>query len=72
MSILYAGTKGFLDKYPIEVIAKYETGLYQFLEERYPQIFSDLAEKKEFTEEIDDLMQKALTEYDEEFANVIK
>jgi len=72
VSILYAGTKGFLDKYSIEVIAKYETGLYQFLEERYPQIFSDLAEKKEFTEEIDELMQKALTEYDEEFADIIK
>lgn len=72
VSILYAGTKGFLDKYPIEVIAKYETGLYRFLEERYPQIFSDLAEKEEFTEEIDELMQKALTEYDEEFANIIK
>ncbi len=72
VSILYAGTKGFLDKYPIDMITKYETGLYQFLEERYPQIFSDLAEKKEFTEEIDELMQKALTEYDEEFANIIK
>ena len=72
VSILYAGTKGFLDKYPIEVITKYETGLYRFLEERYPQIFSDLVEKKEITEEIDGLMQKALTEYDGEFADTIK
>ncbi len=72
VSILYAGTKGFLDKYPIEVLTKYETGLYRFLEERYPQIFSDLVEKKEITEEIDGLMQKALTEYDGEFADTIK
>jgi len=72
VSILYAGTNGFLDKYPIEVLAQYEVGLYQFLEERYPQIFSDLAEKKEITEEIDGLMQKALTEYDVEFADTLK
>ena len=72
VSILYAGTKGFLDKYPIEVLTKYEIGLYRFLEERYPQIFSDLVEKKEITEEIDGLMQKALTEYDGEFADTIK
>jgi len=47
VSILYAGTKGFLDNYPLDVLAKYEAGLYTFLEERYPQIFTELAEKGE-------------------------
>ncbi len=30
VTILFAGTRGFLDKYPVEVLAKYEAGLYKF------------------------------------------
>jgi F-type H+-transporting ATPase subunit alpha len=70
--ILFAGTKGFLDKYPTDVVAKYEAGLHQFIEERYPQIFKDLAEKNEITDELNEQMTKALNEYDEEFKDTIK
>jgi len=70
--ILYAGTNGYLDKYPIDVIAKYEAGLYPFIEERYPQIFSEIAEKKEISEELNKTITEALTAYDEEFKDTIK
>ncbi len=72
VSILYAGTKGFLDKYPIEVLGKYEAGLYPFIESKYPQIFSELAEKKEISDDLDKTMAKALSDYDEEFKDTIK
>ena len=72
VSILYAGTRGFLDKYPVDVLAKYEAGLYPFIEERYPQIYKDLVEKQEINDELDNLMKKALSEYDEEFKDTIK
>ena len=72
VSILYAGTKGFLDNYPLEVLAKYEAGLYLFIEDRYPQIFTDLQEKQEITDDLDKLMNKALSEYAEEFKDTIK
>jgi F-type H+-transporting ATPase subunit alpha len=71
VSILFAGTKGFLDKYPVDVLAKYEAGLYPFLEDRYPQIFEGLKEKQEFTEELDKLMTEALEAYDAEFKDTI-
>ena len=70
--ILYAGTNGYLDKYPVDVIAKYEAGLYPFIEERYPQIFSEIAEKKEIPEELNRTITEALTAYDEEFKDTIK
>ena len=70
--ILFAGTKGFLDKYPVDVVAKYEAGLHQFIEERYPQVLKDLAEKNEITDELSEQMTKALNEYDEEFKDTIK
>ena len=70
--ILYAGTRGFLDKYPIDVLSKYEAGLYPFIESKYPQIFAELAEKKVISDDLDKTMAKALSGYDEEFKDTIK
>ena len=72
VTILYAGTKGFLDKYPVNVLEKYEAGLYAFIEDRYPQIFTEISEKKEISEELDKVMLEALNAYDEEFKDTIK
>jgi F-type H+-transporting ATPase subunit alpha len=70
--ILYAGTKGYLDEFPVTAVEKYEAGLYTFIEERYAQIFTDLAEKLEITDEIDAALKEALTAYNEEFKDTIK
>jgi F-type H+-transporting ATPase subunit alpha len=69
--IIFAGTKGFLDKYPANAVMKYEAGLYPFIEERYPKIFSEIAEKQEITDGIDKLLREALNAYDEEFKATI-
>jgi len=67
VTILFAGTNGYLDKFPASSVAKYEEGMYRFIEDRYSQIFTQLAEKKEITDEIKTLMNQALTEYGKEF-----
>ena len=72
VSILYAGTEGYLDEFPTDVVAKYEAGLYSFIESKYPDIFSGIAEKKELTDDIKQSLNKALTEYGEEFKDTIK
>ena len=72
VSILYAGTRGFLDNYPLDVLAKYEAGLYTFLEERHPKIFTELAEKQEISDDLDKTMAEALKAYGEEFKDTIK
>ncbi len=72
VTLLYAGTKGFLDKYPVGVLGKYEAGLYPFIEDRYPQIFTEIAEKQEISDELDKVMAEALNAYDEEFKDTIK
>jgi len=72
VSILFAGTKGFLDKLPLDAVAKYEAGLYTFLEGRYPQVLSGLAEQKVITDELEKMLTKALTEYGEEFKDTIE
>jgi F-type H+-transporting ATPase subunit alpha len=72
VSILYAGTRGFLDDYPLDVLAKYEAGLYTFIEERHPQIFTELAEKQEISDGLDKTMAEAFKAYGEEFKDTIK
>ena len=72
VTILYAGTRGFLDNYPINVLAKYEAGLFSFMSDRYPQIFKELIEKKAISDDLDKLMTDALKAYDEEFKDTIK
>jgi len=72
VTILFAGTRGFLDNYPIDVVAKYEAGLYPFIEERYPKVFEQLKEKQAIDDELETLLTDALKAYDEEFKDTIK
>ncbi len=70
--VLYAGTRGFLDDLPVDVLAKYEAGLYKFIEDRFPQVLEGLKEKQEITDDLDKLMGEALTAYGDEFKDTIK
>jgi F-type H+/Na+-transporting ATPase subunit alpha len=72
VTILYAGTRGYLDALPIDVLAKYEAGLYKFIEDRFPKVFEGLNEKQEITDDLDKLMGEALTAYGDEFKDTIK
>ena len=72
VTILYAGTRGFLDDFPTDVVAKYEAGLYPFIEERFPKVFEELKAKQAINEELDKLMAEALKAYNEEFKDTIK
>ncbi|MFH1673486.1 MAG: F0F1 ATP synthase subunit alpha [Pseudomonadota bacterium] len=67
VSILYAGTRGFLDELPLDAVAKYEEGLYSFIEQKHPQIFKELDEKKAIDDSLDKTMTKAFGEYTQEF-----
>jgi F-type H+-transporting ATPase subunit alpha len=67
VTILFAGTNGYLDNFPASSVASYEEGMYRFIEDRYPNIFTELADKKEITDDLKALMNKALTEYGKEF-----
>jgi F-type H+-transporting ATPase subunit alpha len=65
--IIYAGTRGFLDKYPLEVIQRYEKELHDFAEAKYPDILREIKEKAVIEDELDEKIEKALTEFDSVF-----
>jgi F-type H+-transporting ATPase subunit alpha len=72
VSIIYAGTKGYLDKYEKGMIAKYEAGLYQFIEDRFPKIFENIIADRQISDDTENLLKDALAAYAEEFEDTIK
>lgn len=65
--IIYAGINGYLDELPVEAVRRYEKELFEFIEQRYPDIFSEIEEKKELDEALKERMDRALKEFREVF-----
>ncbi len=59
---LFAGTKGLLDELPVAAIQDFEKELYDFVEQKYPQIYEELREKQEISDALDKKMRDAITE----------
>jgi len=67
VSIIYAGTNGWLDKLPIETLADYESELYNYIESNDPSIYTDLQEKQEFDDDLREKLDKVLTSFGDTF-----
>ncbi|MFH1059244.1 MAG: F0F1 ATP synthase subunit alpha [Pseudomonadota bacterium] len=67
VSILYAGTRGFLDKYPVDGLADYEKQMFDFVESKYPDLWVDLESKKAIDDDLDAKFKKVLAEFDTVF-----
>jgi F-type H+/Na+-transporting ATPase subunit alpha len=68
VAILYAATHGFLDAVEVEHVRAFETGLYQFLETRRPQVLTSLAEKRQLDDEVKAALNAGVKEFAEQFA----
>jgi F-type H+-transporting ATPase subunit alpha len=62
--ILFAGTRGFLDKYPVDKLRSYEAQLLGFVESKYPEIMKEIDDKKVISPELDKQLRATLTEFD--------
>ncbi len=67
VTIIYAGSNGYLDKLPVNTLADYETELYSYIESNEPSIFSDLDKEKVFTDAIKEKLNKVLTSFGDTF-----
>jgi F-type H+-transporting ATPase subunit alpha len=67
VTIIFAGTKGFLDEFPVNVLADYEQELYTYIEANESSIFSELHEKEEISDKLDEKIRKTLTAFGETF-----
>ena len=60
--IIYAGTQGLLDDVPIDAIRPFEEFLLPFVERRYKQIYGEIREKREISDALRQVLDKAISE----------
>lgn len=67
VTIIFAGTKGFLDKLPVDTLRDYEQELYAFIEANEAGIFDELREKQAISPELEEKMKKVIGSFGETF-----
>ncbi len=65
--VIYAATRGYVDKLAISQIADYERGLCDFVEKKYASLFETLRTKKTLDDETETTLKKALDEFSAAF-----
>ena len=68
IAFIFLGTQGFLDEIPVGEIRRLEAEYYQFLEAKYPQILTTIAEKKAMDDELQAELKSAAQEFISVFA----
>jgi len=64
---IFAGTRGFLDEFPVDSVQQFETKMLEFIQAREPDIFKEISEKKVITAELEQKLQARLKEFCGEF-----
>jgi F-type H+-transporting ATPase subunit alpha len=67
VAILFAGTRGFLDKYPVEKLKEYEPQLLSFIASKYPEVNREIDEKMVISGDLEKKISSVLTEFDSVF-----
>ncbi len=68
MAIIFAGTNGYLDNIPVSELRAFETELYRFIDNRYPELFRTIAEKKQLDDQLKGTLTDAVKEFASDFA----
>jgi F-type H+-transporting ATPase subunit alpha len=64
----FAGINGYLDDIEIEAITKFERELYAFMDAKYPEILSEILEKKQLDDELQNKLHSAIKEFKATFS----
>jgi F-type H+-transporting ATPase subunit alpha len=67
VAIVYAGTQGYTDKLPLASLRRYESELYAYIDEKYPELWEGIIAKRELTDAIKSTLDKAVKEFTEKF-----
>ncbi|HUN54393.1 MAG TPA: F0F1 ATP synthase subunit alpha [Smithella sp.] len=65
--VLFAGTRGFIDKYDVDKVRVYEEQLLSFVETKHADILKEIEDKKIISPELEKKMKEILTNFDSVF-----
>ena len=66
--ILFAGTRGYLDKYPVAALKNYEPQLLSFVESKYAEVMKEIDDKKIISPALEQKLKDILKEFESVFA----
>ncbi len=72
VAIIFAGTNGFLDDIQVEDVRRFESELYQFLDNSKPETLAAIREKKQLDDDLKGKLNDALKEFKGQFSSSIK
>ena len=61
--VVYAGTKGYLDEIPVSRVQEFQTAFLAYVDTSASALRTDLANKKELTEDIETRLKQALVDF---------
>jgi F-type H+-transporting ATPase subunit alpha len=67
--IIYAGTRGHLDKIPIKDVQAWEKQFLTFIHHQKPEIWDELDKKKDLTDELAKKIEAAIKEFQAQYAS---
>lgn len=65
--IIFAGTKGYLDDIPLDLVKKFETEFFEYIEKEYPDIPYTIANTKDLDQKTSDKLDEATASFKQEF-----
>jgi F-type H+-transporting ATPase subunit alpha len=65
--IIWVAVNGYLDDLPVEVCRKFESGFFEYVNDKYGDIFHDIATRKELSDSVAAKLKEATTKFKEEF-----
>ena len=65
--IIYAVTNKYLIDIPVEDITRFETEFFEFLDTKYPEVPSKIAEEKVISDATEETLKKAIEEFKKQF-----
>ena len=70
--IIYAGTNGHLDKFPVESLGRYESELHAYIETADKALFEDIAKKKVLDDGLKQRLNKVIGAFNDKFESTVK
>jgi F-type H+-transporting ATPase subunit alpha len=61
--VLYALVKGYMDDIAVNKIKEFENGLIEYTENNAKEFYKDVKEKKMWTDESEEILKKAITDF---------
>ncbi len=65
--IIYAATKRYLIDIPVDRVLEFESGLFEHISTKYPEIFETIKTEKKITDELEEKLVEAITEFKKTF-----